>query len=185
MGEVVSNYNPRRSDACPFCNQRETQVHIFSECQWSSRIWRKTDVASMFSARGPDSCQKWCSKVMEMGDQGKIEEWCVLLWYLWKERNTHLFNGAKLPEEEIPIRAKYLLAEYKQHQASDDNTTVQMERKPWRKPPIGCIFVCTNAGILDGEGSWVWSDCKFLLAAAKRVRGSWSAEVAEALAADV
>ncbi|CAL1407329.1 unnamed protein product [Linum trigynum] len=186
---LVSHRNPRRGECCPFCDQRETQKHIFLECQWASRIWRRTDVARVFELMGDGTFYEWMETAMDQRTANEVEEWCVLLWYLWKESNAHLFNGAKLPEEEIPIHAKLLQEDYKQNQLRKKEHSPQPVRQGWRKPAVGETSVCTDAGILaDGEaGLGVVirdSEGRFIMAAAKRILGRWEAEVAEARAAE-
>ncbi|CAL1401347.1 unnamed protein product [Linum trigynum] len=126
---------------------------------------------------------------LDQRNVNEVEEWCALLWYLWKERNAHLFNGAKLPEEEISMRAKLLLEDYKQNQQRKKEHSPQPVRQGWRKPADGETSVFTDAGILADGGAGLGvvirdSEGRFIMAAAKRILGRWEAEVAEAMAAE-
>ncbi|CAL1397370.1 unnamed protein product [Linum trigynum] len=189
-GVIVSERNPRWGDRCPFCDQVETQVHLFSECQWASRICRQFEVVGCFARRGSGSCYEWFKSMAESEDEASLESWCVLLWYLWKERNAHMFNGAKLPEEEIPVRTKYFLMDYKQHQHREEVIPTPVVRNGWRKPTMGRWSVCTDAGVLPtgdtGLGVVIRdADAKFKYAAAKNIAGKWSSEEVEALAMEM
>ncbi|CAL1380809.1 unnamed protein product [Linum trigynum] len=100
-GDRVSEKSTRCSDKCPFYDIRETQIHFFAECPWTTRLWRQSTLSGCFEARRSDDCLEWAKRVMTAVDGGTFEEWCSLLWTLWKERNAQLFNGQKMPEEEI------------------------------------------------------------------------------------
>ncbi|CAL1382865.1 unnamed protein product [Linum trigynum] len=188
-GVQVHKRYPRRSDRCPFCGLVETQTQTFCECQWVSRIWRRSEFTGLFQLKDDDSFYNWVKRALEKGEVEKFEGWCVLLWYLWKERNAHLFNGAKLLEEEIVVRAKYLLEDYKIHQGRQKEQLAIQERQVWKRPNQGRVSVCTDAGILGDEGAGLGvvirdSSGRFCLAATKRVPGKWKVEEAEALATE-
>ncbi|CAL1393479.1 unnamed protein product [Linum trigynum] len=42
---------------------------------------------------------EWVTKVAEKVSETEFEHWSILMWMLWKERNTQCFNGDKLAEE--------------------------------------------------------------------------------------
>ncbi|CAL1406017.1 unnamed protein product [Linum trigynum] len=101
-----------------------------------------------------------------------------------------MFNGAKLVEEEIPVRAKYFLIDYKQHQQREEVLSSLVVRKNWQKPTMGRVSVCTNADILpsgDTRLVVVVGDAEgiFMYAAAKNIPGTWTSEGAEALALEM
>ncbi|CAL1388001.1 unnamed protein product [Linum trigynum] len=117
--DKISAKSERRGDACPFCNLREAQVHLFGECGWSGRIWRNSNLSQWFELREDEDCLIWTRNVLDKATTTEFEDWAVLLWSLWKERNAHLFNGTKAPEEEILMRAATYADEYRQYQGDE------------------------------------------------------------------
>ncbi|CAL1383296.1 unnamed protein product [Linum trigynum] len=113
---------------------------------------------------------------MDKVDESMLEEWVVLLWFLWKERNAHMFNGVKLEESEIASRAHFLLEDYKKHQEPEEMPLAQLAQTRWRRPPLGHHSIATDAAVFPEGGAGLGvivrdSDGSFILAAAKRIRG--------------
>ncbi|CAN1245905.1 hypothetical protein LINGRAPRIM_LOCUS3058 [Linum grandiflorum] len=84
IGTQMSMRSMRQGESCPFCGLPETQAHRFGDCQWSSRC------------RSSDCCFDWFNTVKSLITIDELEKWCLLLWFLWKERNAQLFNGFKI-----------------------------------------------------------------------------------------
>ncbi|CAL1396794.1 unnamed protein product [Linum trigynum] len=175
-GDHISEKSQRHGDKCPFCDLRETQIHLFGDCQWTSRIWRTSEVADCFNYQPVQDCYGWFKQVMEKVDEETLESWSVMLWYLWKERNAQLFNGQKLAEEEIVIRAKYYLQDYKANQAKRREEPEVRVEKAWQPPLLGEYKINTDAGFGQAGGVTLGvvirgEQGKFTLAAAKRLEG--------------
>ncbi|CAL1368219.1 unnamed protein product [Linum trigynum] len=187
-GDQVSMRSERRGDDCPFCNLRETQVHLFGECSWVCRIWRASTLAKWFEMRDDKGCLEWVARVAQTATAEEFADWSVLLWFLWKERNAHLFNGAKLAEEEIVVRAQAYLDDYRQYQETLENSPGPVMAKTWQRPATGKIKVNVDAGVVDGGlglGVVIRDDRgRFVLAAAKKVRYGGDPEMGEALAGE-
>ncbi|CAL1389644.1 unnamed protein product [Linum trigynum] len=189
-GDRVSRKSDRWSEKCPFCDDRETQLHAFVECAWGSRIWRQSQCADLYMLHDGGTTVEWLKKAREKAGEDWFEEWSVLLWFLWKERNAQLFNGLKTAEEEIVQRAKIFLDDYREHQERRIATQRETGDRKWRKPPTGRVMVNTDAGILQEGGIGLGvvmrdENGSFVLATAKRVKGEFTVEMAEALALEM
>ncbi|CAL1374304.1 unnamed protein product [Linum trigynum] len=189
-GDHISGKSQRWGDQCPFCNLKETQLHFFGDCSWTSRIWRASDLADCFEYQPALNCFQWLQQVMDRVDDEKLGRWSVLLWFLWKERNAQMFNGVKVPEEEITTRAWSFFDDYQRHQQLHP---IQQEEKEmsegWKKPGLGSHKINTDVGVDEADGIRLGvvirdSGGKFLLSATKRVHGSFEVEMGEALAAE-
>ncbi|CAL1399582.1 unnamed protein product [Linum trigynum] len=119
-GVKVVTKNPQRSDECPFCDQKETQHHLFLECSWSSQIGRGSPWESAFTVHGSSDCMKLMAEVMKHESLDLEESWAMVLWAIWKEKNAHLFNGPKWPEDEILQRALSILDDYRKNQGPEE-----------------------------------------------------------------
>ncbi|CAI0405846.1 unnamed protein product [Linum tenue] len=147
-GVKVSAHNPRWSDRCPFCDQVETQAHTFGDCEWGRRIWRPSPTSVCFEKKVGEDCLAWLEAVIDEVELNLLESWSVLLYYIWKERNAHLFNGFKMNELEIATSAAKLLADYQLRQEKELNLQMETPRKVWTAPPTGRIKINSDAGIL-------------------------------------
>ncbi|CAL1405445.1 unnamed protein product [Linum trigynum] len=93
---------------------------------------------------------------MSWAEDAEIEEWCTLMWALWRERNAQLFNDKKAPEDEIALRSHLWLEEYQRHQVSFENPATNVDRdqeKRWTRPNRGCTSVATDAATKRGNRS--------------------------------
>ncbi|CAL1408340.1 unnamed protein product [Linum trigynum] len=188
-GVKAAGRNPRWSDGCPFCSQTETQYHLFLECSWSCRVWRGTVWERVFTEHGDTCSMKWVEKVLKKESSDVVESWVMLLWAVWKERNAQLFNGLKWPEQEIVQRAMTILEDYRQNQGPEEAAPDSQPERRWTRPMEGYIKLNTDARIVANEGIGLGAvlrdhQGRFLAAAAKRVRGPYEVEMAEALAAE-
>ncbi|CAI0472743.1 unnamed protein product [Linum tenue] len=176
-GDKISTKSTKWSDKCPFCDSRETQVHFFGDCGWTSRI------------RTTEDCYRWTVEAMAGRDKEDVEAWCIVLWFLWRERNAQLFNGKKMTEQEIIPRAQAFLSDYRSQQAG---VMIQGEARgnvKWCAPDPRRIKINTDAAILQGDGIVLGmvardSQGQFLMAASMKIPGRWEVEAAEARAAE-
>ncbi|CAL1396675.1 unnamed protein product [Linum trigynum] len=154
-----------------------------------SRIWRTSEVADCFAVQPATNSLQWVKRVMDLGDEDKLEKWSVLMWFLWKERNAQMFNGNNLPEDEIVMRAKYYLDDYRTHQQREHTTPLNQEPEVWEQSGPGQFKINKDASFAEPEGMVLGAVIRgqggdFLLAAAKKVVGGQSVEMGESLAAE-
>ncbi|CAI0474667.1 unnamed protein product [Linum tenue] len=102
--------------------------------KWSDRCLFS---AMLKKLKSDGDCFEWTRQVMQQMRKNVVEEWCNLLWFLWKERNSQLFNGHKKSEDKIVVRAHYFLIDYKEHQLSEEAIREMGEgqfEKKWKRP---------------------------------------------------
>ncbi|CAL1359023.1 unnamed protein product [Linum trigynum] len=171
---------------CPYCGIAETQEHRFMECEWSRRIWRRSLWLNMCGYGNGEEMSGWLNKLLTEEDTDMIAGICSLLWFLWDERNKHQFNGKKLEEGEVAIRAQNWILEYKREQELQNTPRNAGEGRQhhWIPPSVGTLKVNTDAGCLGDAGTGLgmivrdWMG-EFRFAAATREAERWTPEVAE------
>ncbi|CAL1374557.1 unnamed protein product [Linum trigynum] len=132
------------------------------------------------------TCEEWICALQEMESADEIGNFLVALWFIWAERNCHLWNNKKKEEWEIIDRAMQWLEEYKRHQLIPAGG----ERKKstqWKSPPAGSFKINVDAAIFEGNGSGFGvvirdANGECCLAGVKRTRRQWLPEFAEAAA---
>ncbi|CAL1376558.1 unnamed protein product [Linum trigynum] len=112
-----------------------------------------------------------------------LEQFVVVLWMMWNERNNQLFNRKKAQEWEIVGKALAYWEEYASYNRHEERMRVA-EAITWKRPPIGWVNVNVDAAVIAGQGTgfgMVLRDEKggFLRAAVRRERRCWPPEIAE------
>ncbi|CAL1360796.1 unnamed protein product [Linum trigynum] len=68
---------PRWSNKCPFCNQKESQHHLFLECSWSCGVWTGTPWGKAFTIHGAPDCMLWVKEVLKNENSDIVEHWAI------------------------------------------------------------------------------------------------------------
>ncbi|CAL1398403.1 unnamed protein product [Linum trigynum] len=124
-------------DECPFCGQRETQIHLFQECGWVRRVWSPSSLNHLFERGTNLTCEEWLISLQELEEDEAIRQFLVALWFIWNKRNNQMWNKKKMEEYEIINRAERWLAEYLEYQTSSAMT-------PTRTPPSRAPQISAN-----------------------------------------
>ncbi|CAL1377935.1 unnamed protein product [Linum trigynum] len=129
------------------------------------------------------SCADWLCEVLENGKDEEICEFLITIWFLWKERNNHLFNNQKLEEWEVVERAQNYLEEFRRVQGPAPPSIRHSQTYKWERPEEGLkanVDACilkeggTRFGLVVRNG-----DGGFVMAAVSRTRIKWRPEMAE------
>ncbi|CAL1361249.1 unnamed protein product [Linum trigynum] len=159
VGVNIEEWIDRAAPECPFCNLVETQMHALHTCDWIRRRWKDCEEKELFELGDGKTSSEWIGTILRNYPENKVQRFCSILWYLWKERCNHKFNNQKLDEEEIVPRALGWLSSYLAAQSSSDS---QMSISPsagrvaqngrWSPPPEGFIKLNTDAGVFQQQG---------------------------------
>ncbi|CAL1384172.1 unnamed protein product [Linum trigynum] len=175
----------RGCEECPFCGLKETQYHTFLNCGWTRRIWKPSELRGLFSRGEERTCEEWCCEVQESEKSEAIEALLVVLWYIWHERNNHLWNGKKREERDIIPHALEWLSEFQSKQRQSTYLANQRSLR-WNPPNPDRLKANVDAAIFRSGGTG-WGvivrdhNGGFRLAAVKRTRRKWAPEIAEAM----
>ncbi|CAL1383751.1 unnamed protein product [Linum trigynum] len=115
-----------------------------------------------------------------------LGEFLVALWYIWDQRNCHLWNKKKLEEWEILPRASNWLKDYLEKQSSP-RLMARNEVQGWKPPQSAPVKINVDAACISDRGTG-WGavirdgEGRFLFAGVRRSRTQWNPEEAEAMA---
>ena len=85
---------------CPFCDQHEESIsHLLLDCVFASEVWAIVSAAANKPNWVPtagDNISQWCAKIGGSRRECKDTRTAptLVLWMLWKHRNTIVFDGA-------------------------------------------------------------------------------------------
>ncbi|CAL1377280.1 unnamed protein product [Linum trigynum] len=134
------------------------------------------------------NCEAWLCDLIEGVSSEELTKVLITLWFLWKERNNHLFNNPKLEEWEIVAKAQNYLEEYiEQQNRRNPGPPLSRARARTRCPLERTLKLNTDATILGEEGTGYGmilrdSAGNFLMGATHRTKTRWPIEMAEAQA---
>ncbi|GAA0165089.1 hypothetical protein LIER_44151 [Lithospermum erythrorhizon] len=97
----ISKWNADCDLKCMFCNANETQNHLFFECEFSGKIWRRLlCMLNMYRQHKPWDWQKnWLLEVRTCCRVQKLLKLrgCVVVYWIWRERNErHTTHSMKI-----------------------------------------------------------------------------------------
>ncbi|KAA3487748.1 reverse transcriptase [Gossypium australe] len=118
---------------CPRCGQSaEDMNHLFRECPVSKAVWRNMldpDFVMFPEAEFID----WLTKVLVLLSLEKCKLYCGLLWVIWGDRNSQMYNERGRSSQEM---IKFVIGYIKEldELKSVKQKTMFIEKK-WRPPP--------------------------------------------------
>ncbi|CAL1411208.1 unnamed protein product [Linum trigynum] len=120
---------------------------------------------------------------MERVDDTVLEQFVVVLWMMWSERNNQLFNRKKAEEWEVVGRALSYWEEYASYHKREEQVK-ETEAVTWKRPPTGWVKANVDAAVIEGQGTGLGMVLRdenggFLRAAVRRERRCWPPEIAE------
>ncbi|XP_048496172.1 uncharacterized protein LOC125495481 [Beta vulgaris subsp. vulgaris] len=126
-----------------------------------------------------------------MMEKGKVQRGCYLMWNLWSNRNSLLFENSSPPFEVVCQRVRRQVDEFSDYSRRIYGGPTKHGRASsprWTAPPRGVVKLNSDAS-LSADG-WIRlgvvardAEGRVLFSAVKRVRAYWPVEVAECKAA--
>ncbi|KAB2605937.1 S ribonuclease [Pyrus ussuriensis x Pyrus communis] len=177
------------NDACQFCQgESETVEHVFLSFPRSASIWFASPLCLRTDRQLHGGFRIWLVEVAGLLARQSFDLALILIWGIWKERNSFLWNGRALNQVEIVCKSQAWLQEFRKWHDSKKGSSRTTTHK-WEKPTVGWVK-CNFDGAWDDLGQRggvgvVVRDEKgdFVAATALQFRGISSAILAEIMAA--
>lgn len=99
-------------DRCQLCGfERESVNHGLFSCHLARICWDLSNIPSPINGFSESSVYENISYFLRLRNDGRsgpdtLRSWPWLLWYLWKHRNTFMFEGKFFEADEIVRKAK-------------------------------------------------------------------------------
>jgi len=147
----------------PVClSDIESIDHLFSKCQIGNKVWELADKHQWFTILfSLDSCQQLTEtlqRVRSSRNPRLLQKLSFLIWIIWKERNSVVFENKFFNPLKCLIKAKKAYAEWKIWACrSIDHTLMGAPFTPpepfhlvrWNPPPPGVVKINFNGLIFN------------------------------------
>ncbi|XP_062006063.1 uncharacterized protein LOC133723263 [Rosa rugosa] len=190
---LLSRRVPLETQVCVLCESAtETSLHICRDCPFTKQVLQGNGVLvhTCFSPQALNcDLLGWlsiCVQALSLKDLGDL---LFLLWSVWKERNSRVWDDKKGQPWDVLLKATTRLQDFRVHntrQTLRETSSSRLAR--WRAPSVG-IYKINVDGSFDhvsrkGSAGFVVRDCNGTMIAGggKPLCGLLSAEHAEALA---
>lgn len=100
------------SQTCTFCNEDETADHIFIHCVFAQNIWTHfIEKLKWFFTMTPDVTSLLFAWSLPHANKVHTQIWSIIpviiIWSIWKEINSRVFDGKQITEASIICKAQY------------------------------------------------------------------------------
>lgn len=141
------NILPSNSSAtCPFCStEDETTDHLLFRCSFSQKVWMKLLKWWGFTSVTPGTIREHFDHHLGLPHSPSLSTpwrllWFTTIWYLWKHRNSIIFNNSRPDPEEV-----FDLVRIKSWFRLKFNSKGTCFRfSDWCIDPTTCIMSCIN-----------------------------------------
>lgn len=160
-----------RDKLCPICKQHdETTEHIFLLCPWTTPVWHSLQICKVPTIHNVHSFAEWLQEILEAEYTNSTHKSTTILiifyaiWFIWKARNTMVFEDKHPNPTQIFIQIRHATRELlsiqlptSQTKVTQNGTSKQQSRntvKRWSPPNQNFIKLNTDASlnILSGAG---------------------------------
>ena len=94
-GARASRFSTKIAKQCKYCNQTETDMHLFFSCNFSRAVWFTANPSLLTHnlPEEPDGVQDTLTHILTPTlSQSTFHLFITILWYIWKARNDKCFN---------------------------------------------------------------------------------------------
>ncbi|XP_062028872.1 uncharacterized protein LOC133744858 [Rosa rugosa] len=190
---LLSRRVPLETQVCVLCESAtETSLHICRDCPFTKQVLQGNGVLvhTCFSPQALNcDLLGWlsiCVQALSLKDLGDL---LFLLWSVWKERNSRVWDDKKGQPWDVLLKATTRLQDFRVHNTRPTLRETSSSRLArWRAPSVG-IYKINVDGSFDhvsrkGSAGFVVRDCNGTMIAGggKPLCGLLSTEHAEALA---
>lgn len=191
--EVLFRRHVAQDELCVCCGvEVESINHVLFECSTAEVVWDESGYKAIVEAAPSGSFEArlrwWVNKV---GTE-EVRRIMTIAWAIWFIRNKFVHDGECVSHSVTTSGFLRMVDDYRSYAKSvfscpvSHNRTISTAR--WSPPPMGIVKVNVDAhvigGVMVGMGTVIRDhEGKLLVAATKRLRVDWTAEMAEVAAA--
>ncbi|XP_030924873.1 uncharacterized protein LOC115951885 [Quercus lobata] len=125
---------------CSICQQvPESVVHRLWECGAAQDVWARCPTQIEKCASGQDDILQLFITMLNKLSTEEFELFLVQSWLIWNQRNTVVHGGKLQDPNQLNIRARDYLEEYKEAQNHLAIPAHAKPRQSWR-PPSGSVY---------------------------------------------
>lgn len=153
-----------------YCCAEETEDHLFFECPHAKKIWRASGISNRIINTSSASLEKKVGECLRSCLSRQLRHFQdLLLWILWKSRNTLTFQAKGTHRGGGGGYAKNDALEWKQIDQPDQmQRNIQSthrrttESQRWKRPQDGWIKCNTDGSfintVLPSSAGWIFRD---------------------------
>lgn len=116
VGEALLRRGMTVTGTCKRCGTLESEMHVFFQCPFASRIWDNLPALnkpSLMNCNSLEDLLTLCRNIINLPPCGvSVPLYPWLLWSLWTSRNQYLFEDNMFTENEVLMRATRLAHEW-------------------------------------------------------------------------
>ncbi|XP_018435286.2 uncharacterized protein LOC108807498 [Raphanus sativus] len=111
VADLLIDRGMKCDDRCQLCGcEGESVNHVLFSCHLARKCWALSNIPSPRGGFSQGSLYQNMNYLLKMSKNAKLEIeitrcWPWILWYLWKSRNTFIFEGKSFEAEEIIKKA--------------------------------------------------------------------------------
>ena len=169
FGENLQSRGIQAQALCPRCNETESAMHIFFECSFAREVWKmiplhkEVPLATQTDFKDAIVAFRKIISLPPSGITGTILPW--VCWVLWTARNTLIFEGRTLSQQEVTTKAIRSAREWNLAQDHKEKTNQSIpESGVGRRSPIqNQTVICKSDAAWEkntnrGGLGWIISD---------------------------
>ena len=130
------------------CSALETENHLFFECPYAQKIWRRSGISNSIINSPTSTFEEKIDVCLQFSTSTRLSHYQNLpiwiLWRIWKSRNVLIFQQKSIHWERVIQLAQddgkeWNLQNNDQTRMKYGNTNGRSMASRWRKPPLGWV----------------------------------------------
>ncbi|KAE8704644.1 hypothetical protein F3Y22_tig00110450pilonHSYRG01128 [Hibiscus syriacus] len=147
------------SDAhCPICGyMSETVIHVLRDCSAARSVWNKLFPPVMLPSFFSSFVEVWLKENLNESSLFDCMYYLwrhmfgIIIWRLWKQRNTFIFNGEVWPSSEVLLSSRSWARTLRnQRQELSRVGGISYQVRQWRPPINGVVRLNSDGAVNQG-----------------------------------
>ncbi|GAU34086.1 hypothetical protein TSUD_255820 [Trifolium subterraneum] len=154
---------------CPFCLVvPEEEWHMFFDCEGHKDAWSSAGLHQIIQTRFDKfyNISDLLFDICRLEDKQVAGKTATLLWCIWQNRNSNVWNNNKLSAQQVGIQAVHLWNEWAmaqgmldEYHSQDQQLLTPRVAVQWQQPQFGIVKCNVDASFYDIAGATGWGWC--------------------------